>query len=487
MSITKILTNRYSIALFLRLFITITLEILERQGIIAYEDIDYLVFTDGARHVLKNESPYLRETYRYSPIMAYISIPNLLLFRIFGKVFSCACDVLSALLLEMLLFSQEKENQNPKYIKENPFTLNSIINIVASNKYRIASLIKLFNPLDISICIRGSSDSFTVVCILLVVLLVERNIYALSGIIFGFIIHFRIYPIIYSLSLFFYILEKEIGIKNNHRQVISEKNLINVDSSTSEKAYLKESDNKYFSNSEYIKKSFFRKSYNSVKALIKTVFNFNNLHKMFMKVLRLLISIFTHTNHWVFTIMTIFVFVGLNVLFHYLYPEDFLEEALLYHFKRKDHRHNFSIYFNMIYLTYNTSLANLLSKLAFLPQALLILIFSCVFSSKNINFCLVIITMIFVHFNKVITAQYFLWYYSLLPILYYSNNLFKMKKGLIILVLWWAVELSWSYFSHQIEYQGKNEFLGMFVVNALFFSVSLFGIKELIVEQQLNE
>lgn len=80
----------------------------------------------------------------------------------------------------------------------------------------------ILNPLTIQVSTRGSSDTIVVFLIYLMLLLLKKERYTLAALVYGFVVHFRIYPIIYCLPLYFYI--------DNHKKEKMYQSLISSDS-----------------------------------------------------------------------------------------------------------------------------------------------------------------------------------------------------------------------------------------------------------------
>jgi len=376
--------------------------------------------------------------------MAYIMIPNLTLHKNYGKYLLSFVDILVVIILEkIILLSIRKETNNK--IKTN----NKDSGSESESYFYHVNYIYLFNPITINICTRGSSDCLITFFVVLTIYLIKQKYILLSALTYGLAIHLKIYPVIYILTIFIYIATEDINLSN----II-----------TKDKIQNKKDNNTSIFNINYI-----------------YIFLLNTI-KHYLKLL------FGSCKAISFVIISIGIWVGFFAIFYFIYGNLFAFEYFLYHVQRKDHRHNYSLYFYLIYITYNSVISKILAFISFLPQALLILITSLKMFS-NLEFCILIQTMIFVAFNKVITAQYFIWYISLLPLIAHKNELFSTKKvyGFILFIVWLFFELIWNYFSHSIEVLGNNKFYEINLINICFFIINCWIIKELIKYQKFDD
>ena len=143
------------------------------------------------------------------------------------------------------------------------------------------------------------------------------------------------------------------------------------------------------------------------------------------------------------------------------YGDEFIQEAYLYHITRRDTKHNFSVYFYMLSLIEGTWLSSPVGILAFLPQAVLLLV-AALWLYRDITFCCFVQTFTFVTFNKVCTSQvshvasvqqmpcyvytvlpiqYFLWYLCLLPLILPFTQL-RFLDGVVMATLWFICQVS---------------------------------------------
>lgn len=184
MSISSLFGNTRAVflaAVLLRVGLLIQGHLQDQWSAIKYTDIDYFVFTDAAHYVAQGQSPYLRDTYRYTPLLAWLLVPTSWpgCFD-FGKVLFAIGDIVTGTLILIILRSSMAMTHE------------------RALKY---SCIWLLNPMVATISTRGSSEGVLAVMVITLLWASLNERYVLAGCLLGLAVHFKIYPFIYASSI----------------------------------------------------------------------------------------------------------------------------------------------------------------------------------------------------------------------------------------------------------------------------------------------
>lgn len=184
----------FLVAIILRVGLLVYGHYQDQWSALKYTDIDYYVFTDAARNVAWGRSPYNRDTYRYTPLLAWILFPTSWpgLWFDFGKVIFAGSDVIAGWLIYRILRSS--------YVMPTDTAL----------KY---ASIWLLNPMVAQISTRGSSEGLLIVMIMAMLWAALQRQNVLAGCLLGLAVHFKIYPFIYAASIFWWL--GDAGSKSN--------------------------------------------------------------------------------------------------------------------------------------------------------------------------------------------------------------------------------------------------------------------------------
>ncbi|KAJ1442116.1 PIG-M-domain-containing protein [Ochromonadaceae sp. CCMP2298] len=188
----------------------------------------------------------------------------------------------------------------------------------------------------------------------------------------------------------------------------------------------------------------------------------------------------THTRAAVlFSLSALFTALLLGTLSYAAYADPYLHNAVLYHLTRQDHRHNFSPHFLWIYLytgdshtlqmgaqilallpplSVGVDMAFFIDKIVlFVPQMVLLLALVWRFRA-NLPVLLLLQTMVFVAYNKVITAQYFGWVLCLLPPCWPVGAIPKgtVPWVLTVLGIWGGSVGLWLHQAYLLEFEGAG-------------------------------
>ncbi|KDQ17920.1 glycosyltransferase family 50 protein [Botryobasidium botryosum FD-172 SS1] len=365
-----------------------------------YTDVDYRVFSDATRYILHPRDgqlaagplakwlgwnigdPYSRDTYRYTPLLAVLLLPNEIIHPAFGKVLFASCDLLIGLLLYRML--RKLQPQIPK-----------------SKAALWVGAVWLLNPVVANISTRGSAEAVLGAIVVSTLALALDGRLDACAMLLGFAVHFKIYPFIYGASLLAFI---DSGSKTSER-----------------------------------KRGIMEKMWGEVTpARIR------------------------------FALTSGVTFMGLNVIMYGIWGFPFLEHSYIYHLSRRDHRHNFSLYFYPIYLSYTTPSSSLLS---FVPQMVLSIGFGFAFGKRDLPFAWFVQTMAFVTFNKVCTSQYFMWYIWFLPLILPRLQMSRWK-GIELLAAWVGAQAFWLSLAYRLEFLGENVFFPLWCASVVFITLN---------------
>lgn len=252
---------------------------------------------------------------------------------------------------------------------------------IVDRRWYMNAVLWMLNPFIAVISTRGNAESVLSFLVLASLYSLMCGNVTIAALLFGLAVHFKVYPIIYAIPIWF-------GIDF----------LINQSKKKREKFVLR-------------------------------LFSWNRFY---------------------FGIVSALAFFALTYAMYLVYGMEFLQETYLYHITRKDHRHNFSLYFLHMYLSSTTPSAS--SLLSFVPQLGLVLSIG-VLTAHDMALAWFLQTFAFVALNKVCTSQYFMWYLCLLPLVLSSSTLMTSRKtlGLVLLISWIVGQVTDSFVWFDVE------------------------------------
>ena len=412
---------------------------------VKYTDVDYSVYTDAAALVAQGESPYARATYRYTPMLAWSLIPTSwggALWPHSGKVLFALMDVALAAAVRSIL---------------------RLRGLSAHSATRRGAWLVLFNPLVINLSTRGNADALIVLLVMLMLLALLRARPTLAAALFGLAVHVKIYPIVYALALMLFLNEDyptTTGVGEEHKNGTRGAATAAGSGGAGTRQHI-----------VVIAPA----SGSSSSSLLRDCF-----HPLGLKLRFFFVSAGT--------------FLALTAGCFVCYGSRFLHETYLYHVTRADTRHNFSVWFMQMYLQGSHNFAasdagveggsgaaaaalsvgvldRWLPLLSFLPQLLVLLSLSLSLY-RDLPLFLFASTLSFVSWNKVVTAQYFLWWLVPLMLVAPQSRMGRWPAAGLA-AAWMASEVGWLYTGLRVEFRGESAFVEMWGAGLAFFAANI--------------
>ncbi|KAJ2151110.1 GPI mannosyltransferase 1 [Coemansia sp. RSA 532] len=301
-----------------------------------------------------------------------------------------------------------------------------IVRILAARKlsdYKCAvySALWMLNPYVANISTRGSAESVVCACVMAVLYEVQQKRIARGSVLFGLAVHLKIYPIIYAVPLLVVLSDTNFG-SSARNQTVSQQ-------------------------------------------MLDRVISWFNVHRA------------------MFFVISASVFFALNVAMYAVYGMEFVDETYVYHVSRKDHRHNYSMWFLPIYLQFYSPTSLLMGLVSFVPQALAVAVLGVSFNS-DLYFAAFTQTFAFVAYNKVCTAQYFIWYMCILPVVWPYSKMGFVQASLVVGV-WVLSQALYLQQAYKLEFLGQNTFEWLWVAGAGIFVANNWILSQVVAKQRV--
>lgn len=213
------LRNAMLMAVALRVGLLIYGDYHDRHSSLKYTDVDYRVFSDASRFIAHPSAgnfaqgfvprmlswslgdPYTRATYRYTPLLALLTLPNEHLHPVFGKILFALCDLLIGFMLYRIslragnapMANAPQSPKVPSLERAAPEPQRPPVLLIAA--------LWLLNPMVANISTRGSAESVLGAMVIATHFLILSDRLDWAAIMFGLSVHFKIYPIIYGASI----------------------------------------------------------------------------------------------------------------------------------------------------------------------------------------------------------------------------------------------------------------------------------------------
>lgn len=379
-----------------------------------YTDADYGVYSDAAALLHEGASPYARPTFRYTPLLALTMLPNATLHPMCGKLCFVVADLAVGAALRALLARQR----------------------VPGREARLRAAVWLLNPIVANVSTRGNADSLVALLVLAALLALARDETGRAGALVAAAAHLKPYAIVYIASLLCSLDGRGSGVLAppasgpalDDASIYAPPRL----ESSGVAGWPRPADSRR------------EKGCGPWRARSQLLLGFAGTYGVLS--------------------LACITWCG----------GAFVREALMYHVLRADTRHNFSPFF---YAFYTTSPAaggarDALALVGFLPQLVLQLLVA-LRCARDLPFCVLLQTALLVAFNKVCTAQYFVWPLALLPLSLPGSTAHlgpRIIASAGMCGLGWLIAVAhWLDSAYRLEFAGVGTYRCVWRASVLFF------------------